>query len=497
MIYANTNTDAFGYLPQLATFYGEACVPTSTTNALTYLVNLPGSTISDFAPLADYSAWASTRDEIGQNYYHTGTSGTLPAFAIEGISDYLTYYEIRNLVSISAIGSSKLDGKNIAGWGLPASDTPGDTYPAAPLAAAYSGIFTETPVSGEYLRASILRNEAIVVGGFYTSGDVGQGHGIVIVGLDWTDINGNGRIDKSENATITILDPLDPAQEYSVEFGTQLSSSGSNSDFTNGIPNFPDAVDALDAVTGTIGPTFKTGTIYEEGNGFLVFNYGQYSLGIANGLLVQSAGDSSNSDVPLDTDMQLMLAMAFGVSGLPDSIDTIISEGMPTGTFVFDGNVFGDHTLEGKLYTTEESDYQNNLMFYIIESDNGAIYDSTSGNSLLPGDANYSELAIKSAVDSNIFNLDKLVSMNAEQLSDFSISFKDDNTVMIAPIVKTSGGDYWFAYEDANTDGFQHFRELAPNTFGVEDQSGGGDLDFNDLVVQLIGTSTVTINPFL
>ena len=494
MIYANTNTDAFGYLPQLATFYGEACIPTSTTNALTYLVNLPGSTISDFAPLADYSAWASTRDEIGHIYYHTGTEGTKPAFAISGISDYLTNNNIRNLVSISAIGSSTLDGNNIAGWGLPASDTPGDTYPAAPLAAAYSGIFTDTPVSGEYLRASLLRNEATVAAGFY---GVDTGHAIVIVGLDWTDTNGNGRIDKSENATIKILDPLDPAQEYSVEFGTQLSSSGSNSDFTNVIPNFPDAVDALDAVTGTIGPTFKTGTIYEEGNGFLVFNYGQYSLGIANGLLVQSAGDSSNPDVAVDTDMQLMLAMALGVSGLPDSIDTIISEGMPTGTFVFDGNVFGDHTLEGKLYTTEVSDYQNNLMFYIIESGNGAIYDATSGNSFLPGDAEYSELAIKSAVDSNIFNLDKLISMNAEQLSDFSISFKDDNTVMIASIVKTSHGDYWFAYEDANTDGFQHFRELAPNTFGVEDQSGGGDMDFNDLVVQLIPTSIETINPFL
>jgi len=54
--------------------------------------------------------------------------------------------------------------------------------------------------------------------------------------------------------------------------------------------------------------------------------------------------------------------------------------------------------------------------------------------------------------------------------------------------VTTSAGDHWFAFDEANSDGRTHIKELAPNTYGVEDTLGGGDLDFNDLVFQVIPT---------
>jgi Domain of unknown function (DUF4114) len=43
----------------------------------------------------------------------------------------------------------------------------------------------------------------------------------------------------------------------------------------------------------------------------------------------------------------------------------------------------------------------------------------------------------------------------------------------------------YFNYLGANSDKQDHFRLIGSNTFGVEDQYGGGDRDFNDLVVNM------------
>jgi hypothetical protein len=43
----------------------------------------------------------------------------------------------------------------------------------------------------------------------------------------------------------------------------------------------------------------------------------------------------------------------------------------------------------------------------------------------------------------------------------------------------------YFAYLGANPDRVDHIRLLGDNTFGFEDLFGGGDLDYNDVVVQV------------
>ena len=54
----------------------------------------------------------------------------------------------------------------------------------------------------------------------------------------------------------------------------------------------------------------------------------------------------------------------------------------------------------------------------------------------------------------------------------------------------TNGGDAndihaYFNFVGANPDGVDHLKLLGNNTFGVEDMYGGGDRDFNDLVVNM------------
>jgi hypothetical protein len=43
----------------------------------------------------------------------------------------------------------------------------------------------------------------------------------------------------------------------------------------------------------------------------------------------------------------------------------------------------------------------------------------------------------------------------------------------------------YFPFLGANADGVDHIRLLGDNTFGFEDLSGGGDRDYNDVIVQV------------
>ena len=53
----------------------------------------------------------------------------------------------------------------------------------------------------------------------------------------------------------------------------------------------------------------------------------------------------------------------------------------------------------------------------------------------------------------------------------------------LAPYAIT-GDNIWFAWNEANSDGLDHFKVLGANRFGLEDQSGlDSDQDFNDIVM--------------
>jgi hypothetical protein len=47
-------------------------------------------------------------------------------------------------------------------------------------------------------------------------------------------------------------------------------------------------------------------------------------------------------------------------------------------------------------------------------------------------------------------------------------------------------GNHYFTFAEANIDGINHFTQLAPNVIGLEDLYGGGDEDFDDLLIGFI-----------
>jgi Domain of unknown function (DUF4114) len=164
------------------------------------------------------------------------------------------------------------------------------------------------------------------------------------------------------------------------------------------------------------------------------------------------------------------------------------SQGLAEGRII-DLTDYAGKALKLDATTKGDAAYNNNIGFYAVQDTLGTIR-LANGSTLKPGDANYALEAIKSAVlqagknDSQL-NLDvpgggiyAPVVVAQGSLSDF---------VNKNP---TNGGEgnaihAYFNYIGANPDKFEHFRLTAPNTFAVEDLYGGGDKDFNDLIINM------------
>jgi pimeloyl-ACP methyl ester carboxylesterase len=151
---------------------------------------------------------------------------------------------------------------------------------------------------------------------------------------------------------------------------------------------------------------------------------------------------------------------------------------------VIDLRGFAGQTLKVDTVSVGDAAYQNYIGFYAVEDAQG-----TLANGLKVGDAGYAEAAIKSAI---------LRSFKIETQSDLTVS----GGKIFAPVVIANGTfeDFlnrnpqnqansnihaYFNYIGANTDKVDHFRLLGANKFGVEDLYGGGDRDYNDIVIQM------------
>jgi hypothetical protein len=56
---------------------------------------------------------------------------------------------------------------------------------------------------------------------------------------------------------------------------------------------------------------------------------------------------------------------------------------------------------------------------------------------------------------------------------------------ILAPYIIANGVETYFAYIGANSDKVDHIKLLGDNRFGFEDLAGGGDRDYNDVVLNV------------
>jgi Calx-beta domain/Domain of unknown function (DUF4114)/SdrD B-like domain/Cysteine-rich secretory protein family len=119
---------------------------------------------------------------------------------------------------------------------------------------------------------------------------------------------------------------------------------------------------------------------------------------------------------------------------------------------------------------TVQSDafYKNRVGFYTVD-------DAFTGRvgTLLPGDVGYAQAAINRAVVA-LDSVSGSVVSNTQNLAGGTV---------LAPFLIADGKATYFAYIGANTDKVDHIKLLGDNRFGFEDMAGGGDRDYNDVVL--------------
>jgi Domain of unknown function (DUF4114)/RTX calcium-binding nonapeptide repeat (4 copies) len=129
-----------------------------------------------------------------------------------------------------------------------------------------------------------------------------------------------------------------------------------------------------------------------------------------------------------------------------------------------------------------DASYRDQVGFYVVD-------DAVTGRigTLQPGDVGYAAAAVRSSV----VNIDKgqatgQFSLTGNQvLAPYLIANGTASDFLAPTNPSTSGVNAYFAYLGANSDKIDHIRLLGDNRFGFEDLAGGGDQDFNDVVLQV------------
>lgn len=221
------------------------------------------------------------------------------------------------------------------------------------------------------------------------------------------------------------------------------------------------------------------------------FEFGVELLGSSGLILFDQVTSSS-------TGIWQLTSSSSELSGLTITLNqTADSSGIGVGPAQRNGAEVIDLTAESSALTAtfslyREAIYTNVFGLYQVDDPfTGAI------GSLSPGDAGYAQAAI----NNRIGGLELTVGNNATSGAS-SQALTVGEGAYYAPFILAGAtiaefladnpsneiqkkNQAYFAYEAANPDGQDHLILLGNNIFGFEDLSGGGDFDYNDMVIQV------------
>jgi Domain of unknown function (DUF4114)/RTX calcium-binding nonapeptide repeat (4 copies) len=138
-------------------------------------------------------------------------------------------------------------------------------------------------------------------------------------------------------------------------------------------------------------------------------------------------------------------------------------------------------TAKATFTVQRDAGFNNHIGFYKIEDAQGSI--KVGAAMLKPGDAGY----LQAAIQGRLAGID-IVGTNGQTVNSTGDFL---GGALYAPLLisnsATANADFsnvYTAYSLGNADKADHIRLLGDNTFGFEDLAGGGDRDFNDLIVK-------------
>jgi Domain of unknown function (DUF4114)/RTX calcium-binding nonapeptide repeat (4 copies) len=150
-------------------------------------------------------------------------------------------------------------------------------------------------------------------------------------------------------------------------------------------------------------------------------------------------------------------------------------------------NISGNVKANFSVY--REAAFNNLVGFYKVVDEFGGIDTNNDGKAdILPGQAGYAQAAMKGRIEDINLKADNqgTATFNDKSLAGGTIlaPFIITNGATVDQVIAGQTNQVYFAYLGANPDKVDHIRLLGNNTFGFEDIAGGGDLDYNDIIIQ-------------
>jgi hypothetical protein len=219
----------------------------------------------------------------------------------------------------------------------------------------------------------------------------------------------------------------------------------------------------------------------------LVTLFDQQAQGALGELTV---ADGTSLAVTLDgqdaTPWNTSLTGSFGFADFQISATTALRVARPVAIAEIPGGP--GNTLDVIVRVRQDGVDDLAITFYQVDDLNGTV------DNLLPGDPGYAAAALSSA---NVYQLatgGSLLAGNGygNYGQDALLGVSGGDIIAMVLQNQTTGDTFWgFASGNETVNGMTigHLWNYGLNTWGFEDQFGGADLDYNDLVVQLDFTS--------
>ncbi|MBT9310639.1 DUF4347 domain-containing protein [Leptothoe kymatousa] len=135
-------------------------------------------------------------------------------------------------------------------------------------------------------------------------------------------------------------------------------------------------------------------------------------------------------------------------------------------------------TISFSVY--REAAMDNTVDLYTTDFADGGIVDAFTGRTLMPGDAGYRAAAISNRLNLNLSGTNGQVNtVDAAVTGGMHLGI-----FVVIDGIDPAVGEVVFSHSGANANGADHIKHLGDNSFGIEDQAGLGDKDFDDIVLQ-------------
>lgn len=209
-----------------------------------------------------------------------------------------------------------------------------------------------------------------------------------------------------------------------------------------------------------------------------------------------------NGKLPLSIDSQTnQFTVKWDLDNNPGTSELVFNfqpsaQGRPVGSGLQGGaesEVLDLRGIQGTAKATaeirREAKYNNEVGFFAVENTQGQIRDEF-GNLLNPGDQGYLKAAVRQwATRSGLTGQNNRVVNSSFELEGGKIwapfIVSNGNIAQLLDSDASNDPQVFFPYLGANPGKTDHIRLLGDNTFGFEDQIGGGDRDYDDMIVKI------------